>query len=219
VQYLLLTFVLGFPLAAYEGFFREWKYGLATQTFGAWTWDQIKGLVIGLVLGGWVVVSLFWVVRKLPRSWWIWGAVVTMLFLVFTVMIGPVYLQPIFNKITRLDDPKVTQPILRMARANSIPANDVYEIDASKQTTRMSANVSGFGQTMRITLNDNLVRRGSLEEIEAADGSRDGTLCAESHSQGHALLLRGDCDRVRLPALVAGMVPQPLGHEVADSRD
>jgi STE24 endopeptidase len=178
VQYLLLTFVLGFPLAAYEGFFREWKYGLATQTFGAWTWDQIKGLMIGLILGGVVVVALFWVVRKLPRTWWIWGAVVTLLFLVFSIMISPVYLQPIFNKITKLDDPKVTQPILRMARANSIPANDVYEIDASKQTTRMSANVSGIGQTLRITLNDNLLRRGSLEEIEAVMG----------HEMGHYVL-------------------------------
>ena len=178
VQYLLLTFVLGFPLAAYEGFFREWKYGLATQTFGAWTWDQIKGLMIGLVLGGLVVVLLFGVVRKLPRTWWIWGALVTLLFLVFTIMIGPLYLQPIFNKIKKLDDPKVTQPILRMARANSIPANDVYEIDASKQTTRMSANVSGFGRTMRITLNDNLLRRGALEEIEAVMG----------HEMGHYVL-------------------------------
>jgi len=178
VQYLLLTFVLGFPLAVYEGFFREWKYGLATQTFGAWTWDQIKGLMIGFVLGGIVVVLLFWVVRKLPRTWWIWGAVVTLIFMVFAVMIGPVFLQPIFNKITKLDDPKVTQPILRMARANSIPANDVYEINASKQTTRMSANVSGFGQTMRITLNDNLLRRGSLEEIEAVMG----------HEMGHYVL-------------------------------
>ena len=72
----------------------------------------------------------------------------------------------------------MTQPILRMARANSIPAKDVYEIDASKQTTRMSANVSGFGQTMRITLNDNLVGRGSLEEIEAVMG----------HEMGHYVL-------------------------------
>src|SRR6516162_2303390 len=178
VQYLLLTFVLGFPLAVYEGFFREWKYKLATQTLGAWTWDQIKGLMIGLVLGGLVVVLLFGVVRKLPRTWWIWGALVTLLFLVFTIMIGPLYLQPIFNKIKKLDDPKVTQPILRMARANSIPANDVYEIDASKQTTRMSANVSGFGRTMRITLNDNLLRRGALEEIEAVMG----------HEMGHYVL-------------------------------
>jgi len=178
VQYLVLTSLLGFPLAVYEGFFREWKYGLATQTFGAWMWDQTKGLGLGIVMGGIIVVLLFWVARKLPRTWWIWGAVVTLVFMVFVVMIGPVFLQRIFNKVTRLDDPKVTQPILKMARGNGIPANDVWEIDASKQTTRMSANVSGFGKTMRITMNDNLLRRGSLPEIEAVMG----------HEMGHYVL-------------------------------
>jgi len=178
LQYLLLTSVLGFPLAVYEGFFREWKYGLATQTFGAWMWDQFKGLGLGIVLGGILTVLLFWVVRKLPRTWWIWGAVVSMIFAIFTIMIGPVFVQPIFNKVTRLDDPRVTQPVLKMARANGIPANDVWQIDASRQTTRMSANVSGFGKTMRITMNDNLLRRGSLEEIEAVMG----------HEMGHYVL-------------------------------
>jgi STE24 endopeptidase len=85
-----------------------------------------------------------------------------------------VYLQPIFNKVERLNDPKITEPILRMARANGIPAKDVYEIDASRQTTRMSANVSGFANTMRITLNDNLLRRGSPEEIQAVMGHEMG---------------------------------------------
>ncbi|HVO78758.1 MAG TPA: M48 family metallopeptidase [Candidatus Bathyarchaeia archaeon] len=178
VEYLLLTFVLGFPMAVYEGYFREWKYGLATQTFGPWMWDQTKGLLLGVVLGGIIVVLLFWVVRKLPRTWWIWGAVVSLFFMIFIEMIGPVFVQPIFNKVTRLDDPKVTQPILKMARANGIPAHDVWEIDASRQTTRMSANVSGFGKTMRITMNDNLLRRGSLEEIEAVMG----------HEMGHYVL-------------------------------
>ena len=65
-----------------------------------------------------------------------------------------------------------------MAQANGIPAHDVWTMDASKQTTRMSANVSGFGKTMRITLNDNLLRRGSLEEIEAVMG----------HEMGHYVL-------------------------------
>jgi len=178
VEYLLLTSVLGFPMAVYEGYFREWKYGLATQTFGPWMWDQVKGLGVGVIMGGIIVVLLFWVVRKLPRTWWIWGAVVTLVFMIFAIMISPVFLQPIFNKVTRLDDARVTQPILKMARANGIPAKDVWEIDASKQTTRMSANVSGFGQTMRITMNDNLLRRGSLEEIEAVMG----------HEMGHYIL-------------------------------
>jgi len=178
VEYLLLTSVLGFPMAVYEGYSREWKYGLATQTFGPWMWDQVKGLLLGVVLGGVIVVLLFWVVRKLPRTWWIWGAAVTLVFVIFVIMIGPVFLQPIFNKVTRLDDARVTQPILQMARANGIPAKDVWEIDASKQTTRMSANVSGFGQTMRITMSDNLLRRGSLEEIEEVMG----------HEMGHYIL-------------------------------
>jgi STE24 endopeptidase len=136
--------------------------------------DQMKELGVNLVLGGLLAMLLFGVVRRLPRTWWIWGAVVTILFLIFTVLISPVYIVPIFNKVTRLNDPKIVDPILSMARANGIPAKDVYEIDASRQTTRMSANVSGFANTMRITLNDNLLRRASPEEIQAVMGHEMG---------------------------------------------
>lgn len=177
VQYLTLTTVLTFPLSVYEGYFREHKYGLATQTFGPWMWDQFKGLLLGLGMGGILAMILFGVVRRLQRTWWIWGSVVTIVFLATVAIIEPVYLVPIFNTTKKLEDPKITQPILRLARANGIPAKDVYEIDASKQTTRMSANVSGLGSTMRITMNDNLLR-GSLEEIEAIMG----------HEMGHYVL-------------------------------
>ena len=178
MQYLVLTTILVFPLTVYEEYFREHKYGLATQTLGPWMGDQLKNLGVNLVLGGLLAMMLFGVVRRLPRTWWIWGAVVTTLFLIFAALIAPVYIFPIFNKITRLDDPKIVDPILSMARANGIPAKDVYEIDASRQTTRMSANVSGFANTMRITLNDNLLRRGSPEEIQAVTG----------HEMGHYVL-------------------------------
>ncbi|MGB6386141.1 MAG: M48 family metallopeptidase [Terriglobales bacterium] len=174
LQYLILTFILGFPLTVYEGYFREHQYGLATQTFGPWMGDQMKGLAVGAVLGGVLVVLLFGIVRRLQRTWWVWGSGVTILFLVFTVLITPVYIIPIFNKVTRLNDPKIVDPILSMARANGIPAKDVYTMDASRQTTRMSANVSGFANTMRITLNDNLLRRGSPEEIQAVMGHEMG---------------------------------------------
>ena len=178
MQYLVLTTILVFPLTVYEDYFREHKYGLATQTFGPWVGDQMKGLGVNLVLGGLLAMLLFGIVRRLPRTWWIWGAVVTTLFLIFTALISPVFIFPIFNKVTRLDDPKIVDPILSMARANGIPAKNVYEIDASRQTTRMSANVSGFANTMRITLNDNLLRRGSPEEIQAVMG----------HEMGHYVL-------------------------------
>jgi STE24 endopeptidase len=178
LQYLVLTTILVFPLTVYEDYFREHKYGLATQTFAPWMVDQMKALAVNLVLFGVLAMLLFGVVRRVPRTWWIWGSGVTILFAVFFILIEPVYIVPIFNKVTRLEDPKVVDPILSLARANGIPAKDVYEIDASRQTTRMSANVSGFGNTMRITLNDNLLRRGSPEEIQAVMG----------HEMGHYVL-------------------------------
>lgn len=177
-EYLVVTFVLGFPLAFYEGYIREHQYGLANQTFGPWFGDEVKSLLVGIIFGGLLVMALFGIVRRMPRTWWMWGAIVTIVFMSFGVMIAPVYIQPMFNKITPLKDPKITQPILSMARAQGIPANDVYQIDASRQSKRMSANVSGFGKTMRITMNDNLLRRGTPEEIEAVMG----------HEMGHYVL-------------------------------
>jgi STE24 endopeptidase len=176
--YLLLTTILFFPLTVYEDYFREHKYGLATQTFGPWMVDQVKLLAVNLVLGAIVTTVLFGIVRKLQKTWWIWGAIVSELFVILVILIAPVYLVPIFNKVTLLNDPKITTPILRLARANGIPAKDVYQIDASRQTTRMSANVSGFASTMRVTLNDNLLKRGSPEEIQAVMG----------HEMGHYVL-------------------------------
>jgi len=178
VEYFIVASILTFPITVYEDYFREHKYGLATQTFGPWMGDQLKNLCVGLVLGGLLVTLLFGIVRRLPNTWWIWGAAVTFVFLIFVGLISPVYIVPIFNKVTPLNDPNIVNPILSMARANGIPAKNVYEIDASRQTTRMRANVSGFANTMRITVNDHLLRRGSPEEIQAVMG----------HEMGHYVL-------------------------------
>ena len=174
VQYFALTIIVGFPLGYYEGFIRERQYGLATQNFAGWLRDEMVGDAVGLVLGGLAVVGLFALVRRLKRSWWAWGAVATVVFFILVIGIAPVFIQPLFNTIKPLHDLRITDPILSMARANGIPARDVYQIDASRQTTRISANVSGFGATTRITLNDNLLRRGSPEEIHAVMGHEMG---------------------------------------------
>ena len=178
VPYLIIATILGFPLEYYESFVREHQYGMATQSFGPWMGDELKAFLVTLVVGSIAFVGLFAIVRRLQRTWWIWGAVAAIVFSIVGIALAPVYIQPIFNNVKKLDDPKVTTPILRLAHANGIPTNDVYEIDASRQTTRMSANVSGFAGTTRITLNDNLLKRGSLEEIQAVMG----------HEMGHYVL-------------------------------
>jgi STE24 endopeptidase len=173
-EFLVFISVLIFPLGVYEGFVRKHKYGLATQTFGPWLGDQLKGLAVGLVFGGLLIMALYGIVRRLPRTWWIWGAATSLVFLTFFALIAPVYVAPLFNKYTRLEDPAIRDPILSMARANGISAKDVYVQDASRQSTRISAFVTGFLGTERIVLNDNLLKRCSLAEIESVMGHEMG---------------------------------------------
>ncbi len=178
VQFIVVVTVLTFPMSLYEGYFREHKYGLLNQSFGPWMKDQMVGLGVGVVLGAILMVPLFWLVKRLGKNWWVWGAIVMVAFVALVSLIAPVYISPLFNKYTKLADPQIKDPILSMARANGIPANDVYEFDASKQSNRVSANVSGFASTLRISLNDNLLKRCTLPEIETTMG----------HEMGHYVL-------------------------------
>ncbi len=178
VQFGLVVSVITFPLTVYEGYFREHQYGLSNQSFGQWMRDQVVGLGVTVVLGAILLVILFGVVRRLGKNWWVWGSAVALIFLAFVVLIAPVFISPLFNKFTKLEDPRFKGPILSLARANGIPATEVYVFDASRQSDRVSANVSGFAGTTRISLNDNLLKRCSLAGIESTMG----------HEMGHYVL-------------------------------
>jgi len=178
IQFIVVTAVLTFPMTVYESYFREHKYDLLNQTFGPWMRDQLVGLAVSVVLGAILVVPLFGLVRRMGKSAWVWGAVLMIVFFAFVSLIAPVYIAPLFNKYKSLEDSRIKDPILSMARANGIPATNVYEFDASQQSNRVSANVSGFASTLRISLNDNLIKRCTLPEIETTMG----------HEMGHYVL-------------------------------
>ena len=178
VQFIVVVSVLTSPLGIYEGYFREHAYGLSNQTFGPWMRDQLMMLLVGVVLGAILVIPLVGLVRRLGKNWWVWGAALAVAFTAFVSLIAPVYIAPLFNTYKTLQDPRIKDPILSLARANGIPATDVYEFDESRQSKRVSANVSGFAGTLRISLNDNLLNRCTLPEIETTMG----------HEMGHYVL-------------------------------
>ena len=181
IPYLLLVYVLSFPLNVYEHFFREHQYRLATQTFPAWFGEQLIGLAITLVGGTIFLIVLYAVFRRAPRTWWIWGTVVAVVFSFVVLFIAPVIIEPLFNTYKPLTKAEISEPILAMARANQIPVKQVFEVDASRQTTRISANVSGILGTTRIALNDNLLKQCSLPEIREV----------MAHEMGHYVLNHG----------------------------
>jgi len=181
VLYLLLVYVVSFPLNIYEHLFREHQYGLATQSFPAWFREQLIGLGVTLMGGTIFLIVLYAVFRRAPKTWWIWGTAVAVVFSFFVLFIAPVFIDPLFNTYKPLTKPEISEPILAMARANQIPVKQVFEVDASRQTTRVSANVSGILGTTRIALNDNLLNQCNVPEIRAV----------MAHEMGHYVLNHG----------------------------
>ncbi len=178
VGYTVVVALLSFPLGVYAGYFREHAYGLATQSFGPWFGEQLISLAVDIVLTAILLIVLYAVFRRAERTWWLWGTGVGVLGLAVLMLIGPVFIAPLFNTYKPLTDPKISGPILAMAAANEIPVHEVFEVDASRQSNRVSANVSGLFGTTRISLNDNLLKRCTLPEIRAV----------MAHEMGHYIL-------------------------------
>jgi len=178
ILYFLLAWVLSFPLSVYTDYFREHQYGLLNLSFTEWLTENIQGLGVGILLGAPMVTLLYVALRKTGKHWWVWGASGAIIFIMFISFIAPVFIAPIFNKYEPLEEGPLKQEILSMARANCIPAENVYRFDASKQSKRVSANVSGFASTTRISLNDNLLNRCTPAEVKAVMG----------HEMGHYVL-------------------------------
>ncbi|MGC9954311.1 MAG: M48 family metallopeptidase [Rhizomicrobium sp.] len=174
VQYLVVTTLAGLPLAIYEGFTRERAYGLSNQTFLQWAGDFGIQFLVSLVAFTLLLTVIYAAARAAKGRWWVWGTAVTVAFLALQIVIAPVYIAPLFNHYAPLPDSALKSTILSVARADGIPADNVYTFDASRQTTRISADVSGFLGTTRISLNDNLLNDCTPSEVLSVMGHEMG---------------------------------------------
>jgi STE24 endopeptidase len=176
--FLLADTALSLPWSIYADFLREQQYGLMNQSLGQWLGDQAIDLVLNAVFGSVLLLIFYAVIRKYPRHWWMIGTGVSAAAITLLVLIAPVFIVPLFNTTTELPAGPVRDRIVAMARAQGVPSEHIYLIDASRQSDRISANVSGIGPTIRITLNDNLLRKASEAEAAAVMG----------HELGHYVL-------------------------------
>ena len=178
LMYTVVVAVMTFPLTVYEDFFREHTYGLSNQNFMQWFGDFGIGFAINIVVSVIILTVIYAVIRRAPRTWWMWGTIVTVIFLAIGIAVAPVFIAPLFNHYQPLKEGPLKTRILSLARSEGIPATNVYEFDASRQTKRVSANVSGLFGTTRISMNDNLLNRTTPDMVVAVLG----------HEMGHYVL-------------------------------
>ncbi len=177
LTYMTLVTLITLPFAIYTDFLREHQYGLSNQGFGAWAGDSATMIVINILIFSLLFIGIHAAIRRSPGGWWAWGAGITVAGLAVVITLSPVFIEPLFNKYTPLPAGPVRDAVLSMARANGVPADNVYLVDASRQSDRISANVAGLFGTTRIALNDNLLKQ-TPDEIRSV----------MAHELGHYVL-------------------------------
>ncbi len=199
VGFILLFSALQLPWTWYTDYLREHQYGLSNLSLGRWSFEQILGLVVSLIVLTIGIVAIYGFIRRTGTRWVAWATAFIFAFQLVVGLSYPVFIAPLFNDFKPLPPGEVRDAVLSLARANSVPTDHVAWFDASKQTDRVSANVSGFLGTTRVSLNDNLLNKTSLPEIKAVMG----------HEMGHYVLNHGLRQAVYLLARCRTRAPDP----------
>jgi STE24 endopeptidase len=158
--------ILDLPLSLYGGFVLPRRYGMSTQSFGAWTLDQLKGLALSLPVELAAVTFVYWLLAAAPSTWWLWTGLALLIFTVVLSNLLPVLLLPIFYKLTPLPDGDVKRRALALAERARTRVRGIYILHLSAKTTAANAMVTGLGNTRRIVIGDTLLDHYAPDEIE-----------------------------------------------------
>lgn len=163
----VISYVTGLPWGLLSDFGVERKFGFSTITPKTWLLDQVKSLVLVLVLGVPVVSLLLFLMERMGELWWLpaWGSVT--LFQLLVAYIAPVVILPLFNKFEPLQDEALREEIFALAQKAGFPLSGVFQINASLRSTHSNAYFTGFGKNRRIALFDTLLEQLSHHQILA----------------------------------------------------
>ncbi len=171
--FLIFVFVIGIfssilfmPVNIYSGFYLEHKYDLSNQTFYKYFIENVKSMLVGLVIGVPILLLFFWVINQFGDLWWLVFASAMFLISVVLSQIFPVLIMPIFYKIIPLQDEELKSRISNLATGAGIKVENVFTFDMSKNTKKANAAFTGLGKTKRIILGDTLLDNYTKDEIE-----------------------------------------------------
>lgn len=163
-----IYFVIDLPLSYYSGYILPHRYDLSTQSLVDWVLDTIKGVLVGGVLGLFVIEVIYFVLRVSPGLWWLWAGLILLFFNVILANLAPVLLLPLFYKFVPLeeDHDDLVARLINLAEVAGTRVRGVYKFDMSRRTTAANAAITGLGNTRRIILGDTLINEFTDDEIE-----------------------------------------------------
>ncbi len=178
IVYSVVETLIYLPLDIYTGFFRMHQYGLSNQTFVQWLTDTIKSFVVSTVLTGAIIWVPFLIIKKSPKRWWLYIALISIPYLFIVSYIQPVVIDPIFNHYKPVEDSQLALKIEDLLNKTPIGDCQVYQVDKSKETNQMNAYMTGVFNTKRIVLWDTTINYLDTDEV----------LGVTAHEMGHYLM-------------------------------
>ena len=162
----LVATMIGLPMEWYRQFRLEQRFGFNRMSTGLFVSDQIKGLALGAAIGGPLIAAIIWIMQNTP-NWWFWAWVLWVGFSVVMMVIGPMIILPLFNKLTPLPDGDLNQRVLSLMKRCEFGAAGLFVMDGSKRSGHGNAFFAGMGKGRRIVLFDTIIAQLAPEEIEA----------------------------------------------------
>ena len=163
-----ILFIINLPLSYYQGYILPHRFDLSTEKLSGWITDQVKGILVGGMLGMIVLEIIYAVLREFPTTWWLWAAGILLIFNVILANLAPTLLMPLFNKFVPLGEEHadLAERLMQLAKHSGTTVRGVFKFDMSKRTKQANAGLTGLGNTRRIILGDTLLDEFTTDEIE-----------------------------------------------------
>lgn len=159
--------LLSLPFSIYSTFVIEEKFGFNKTTAGTFVKDLLKSFSLGIILGLPFLGAVLWILYNAGEFAWLYGwAAVTAISLVMQY-IAPVWIMPLFNKFTPLDDGVLKKAILDYSASVNYPVSNLFIMDGSKRSSKSNAFFTGFGKNKKIALFDTLIDKHDVGELVA----------------------------------------------------
>ena len=169
---LLTTFVLvgsllDTPLALYDTFRIEQRFGFNRTTLRLYLTDTAKGLVVGVLIGLPMAALLMWLMAGAGAWWWLWAWCAWVAFQLLILVLYPTVIAPLFNKFEPLPDEALKQRVQALMARCGFAAKGLFVMDGSRRSAHSNAYFTGLGAAKRVVFYDTLLKRLSPGEVEA----------------------------------------------------
>ena len=164
---ILLKSVFSLPFSIYSTFVIEEKFGFNKTTVKTFILDMVKGLALGIVLGGPLLAGLLFFFQVTGSMAWIYAWIATTLFSLVVQFVAPRWIMPLFNKFEPLEAGELKNAILSFAGNVKFSLKEIFVMDGSKRSSKSNAFFTGFGKNKRIVLFDTLINKHTTGELVA----------------------------------------------------